>query len=90
MDAFVSGEANYRSKFFSNGDNDPFDQIDSFTKVNLRAGVRTESWELTAYSRNLFDEAAISQSFDVPTLAGSHAYVMDEGRVLGLRAAYMF
>ena len=58
MDAFVSGEANYRSKFFSNGDNDPFDQIDSFTKVNLRVGVRTESWELTAYSRNVFDEAA--------------------------------
>ena len=90
MDAFVSGEANYRSKFFSNGDNDPFDQIDSFTKVNLRVGARTESWELTVYSRNLFDEAAISQSFDVPTLSGSHAYVMDEGRVLGLRAAYMF
>jgi outer membrane receptor protein involved in Fe transport len=90
MDAFVSGEANYRSKFFSNGDNDPLDQVDSFTKVNLRVGVRTESWELTAYSRNVFDEAAISQSFDVPVLAGSHAYVMDEGRVLGLRAAYMF
>ena len=90
VDAFISGEANYRSKFFSNGDNDPFDQIDSFTKVNLRVGVRTESWELTAYSRNVFDEAAISQSFDVPVLAGSHARVMDEGRVLGLRAAYMF
>ena len=90
MDAFVSGEANYRSKFFSNGDNDPFDQIDSFTKVNLRVGVRTENWELTAYSRNVFDEAALSQSFDVPVLSGSHAHVMDEGRVLGLRAAYMF
>ena len=90
MDTFISGEANYRSKFFSNGDNDPFDQIDSFTKVNLRVGVRTESWELTAYSRNVFDEAALSQSFDVPVLSGSHAWVMDEGRVLGLRAAYMF
>jgi iron complex outermembrane receptor protein len=90
MDAFISGEANYRSKFFSNGDNDPFDQIESFTKVNLRAGVRTENWELTAYSRNVFDEAALSQSFDVPVLAGSHAHVMDEGRILGLRAAYMF
>jgi iron complex outermembrane receptor protein len=68
----------------------PFDQIDSFTKVNLRVGMRTENWELTAYSRNVFDEAALSQSFDVPVLAGSHAHVMDEGRVLGLRAAYMF
>jgi len=90
MDAFISGEANYRSKFFSNGDNDPLDQIDSFTKVNLRVGVRTDSWELTAYSRNVFDEAALSQSFDVPVLSGSHAHVMDEGRILGLRAAYMF
>ena len=90
MDAFVSGEANYRSKFFSNGDNDPYDQVDGYTKVNLRVGVRTESWELTAYSRNVFDEAALSQSFDVPVMSGSHAWVMDEGRILGLRAAYMF
>ncbi|NQX89955.1 MAG: TonB-dependent receptor [Halioglobus sp.] len=90
MDAFVSGEANYRDAFNSNGDNDPVDKIDSYTKVNLRLGLRTNNWELMAYSRNVFDEAAITQSFDVPILAGSHAYVMEEGRIYGLRATYMF
>ncbi len=90
MDFFVGGEANYRDEFNSAGDNDPLDVIDSYTKVNLRFGLRAESWEVMAYGRNIFDEAALQQSFDTPVLAGSHTYFMDEGQVLGVRAKYMF
>ncbi len=90
MDFFVGGEANYRDEFNSAGDSDPIDVIPSYTKVNLRIGLRAESWEIMAYGRNIFDEEALTHSFDVPTLAGSHAYFMDEGAVFGARAKYMF
>jgi outer membrane receptor protein involved in Fe transport len=87
---FVSGEVNYRDEFNTAGDNDPIDLVDSFTKVNLRIGLRGDQWELMAYGRNIFDEAAVIQSFDTPVLAGSHSRTMDEGEVYGIRAKYTF
>jgi outer membrane receptor protein involved in Fe transport len=90
MDLFISGEANYRDEYHSAGDNDEIDLIPDRWKVNLRIGLRADSWEIMAYGRNIFDEAALTQSFDVPVLAGSHAWLMDEGEVFGLRAKYIF
>jgi outer membrane receptor protein involved in Fe transport len=90
MELFISGEANYRDEFNSAGDNDPIDLIPDYTKVNLRIGLRADSWEVMAYGRNIFDEDALQQSFDTPTLAGSHSYFMDEGQVIGLRAKYIY
>jgi len=90
MDLFVSGEANYRDSFQSAGDNDPIDEMPDYTKVNLRIGLRADSWEIMAYGRNIFDEEAYSQSYDVPVLAGSHARFMDEGAVYGVRAKYIY
>ena len=90
VDLFLSGEVNYRDEFNSAGDNDPIDVVDDYTKVNLRLGVRAEHWEVMAYGRNIFDEAALQQSFDIPVLAGSHSYFMDEGAVFGLRGKYLF
>lgn len=87
---FLSGEVNYRTEFASAGDNDPIDEIDDITKVNLRIGLRAEQWEVMLYGRNIFDEAALTQSFDVPVLAGSHARFQDEGEVFGVRAKYIF
>jgi len=89
-DIFVAGEVNYRDEFSPAGDNDPIDQVDDFTKVNLRIGARGDNWEVMAYGRNIFDEDAIIQSFDTPTLTGSHSQVMEEGEVFGVRAKYMF
>lgn len=90
MEIFVSGEVNYRSEFNSAGDNDPLDMIDSYSKTNLRIGLRAEMWEVMLYGRNIFDEAALSQSFDTPVLAGSHSRFQEEGEVFGLRAKYIF
>lgn len=90
MELFVGGEVNYRDEFTSAGDNDPLDVIDEYTKVNLRIGLRAESWEVMAFGRNIFDEDALTQSFDTPVLAGSHSRFMEEGAVYGVRAKYMF
>ena len=90
MEWFASADVNYRDDFNSAGDNDPLDVIDSYTKVNLRLGLRGDSWELMAYGRNIFDEAAWQQSYDTPVLAGSHSNYQDEGQVWGARFKYMF
>jgi len=90
MEFFAGGEINYKDEFQPAGDNDPIDLIDSFTKVNLRLGLRGETWEVMAYGRNIFDEAAVSNHFDTPSLAGSHSAYLDEGAVFGLRGKYNF
>lgn len=90
LEWFVSGEANYRDDFEPGGDNDPVDSIDSYSKTNLRTGLRGENWEIMAYGRNIFDKEVIVQSFDTPVLAGTHSQFVDEGRVVGVRARYSF
>ena len=64
--------------------------IDSYTKVNARIGLSSDRWEIMAYGRNIFDEAALQQSFDTPVLAGSHTLYMDEGAVFGIRGTLRF
>ncbi|MFU8765091.1 MAG: TonB-dependent receptor [Haliea sp.] len=90
LEWFVSGEANYRDDFEPGGDNDPVDSIASYSKTNLRTGIRGENWEIMAYGRNIFDKEVIVQSFDTPVLAGTHSQFVDEGRVVGVRAKYSF
>lgn len=90
MELFVGGEVNYRDSFQSAGDNDPIDQIDAFTKANLRLGLRSGDWEIMAYGRNIFDEEVYMQSYDTPVLAGSHSRYMEESAVWGARLKYSF
>ena len=90
MELFAGVDVNYRDEFDSAGDADPLDVIPSYTKVNARIGLVGESWELMAYGRNIFDEAALQQSFDTPVLAGSHTWFMDEGAVFGVRGTLKF
>ncbi len=92
MEIFAGGEVNYSDDFNSAGDKDPIDVTDSFTKVNLRIGLRAadESWDIMAYGRNITDELVYSIAFDTPVLAGSHSAQFDEGAVYGVRASYRF
>ncbi|PLW81589.1 TonB-dependent receptor [Kineobactrum sediminis] len=87
---FLSGETNYRDDFEPGGDNDPIDTIDSYSKTNLRTGLRGDNWEVMAFGRNIFDKEVIVQSFDTPVLAGTHSQFVDEGRIVGVRAQYSF
>lgn len=92
MELFAGGEANYSDEFFTEGDNDQVDQTDSYTKLNLRVGLRgaDNTWEILVYGRNITDEQVYIYNFDVPSLAGSHASVIDEGEVYGARLRYSF
>lgn len=90
MEVFSSGEVNYRDDFEPGGDNDPIDRIDSYSKTNLRLGLRGDSWEVMAYGRNIFDKEIFIQSFDTPVLAGTHSQFIDEGRILGVQFKLRF
>tara|TARA_R110000823_G_scaffold307678_5_gene430969 strand:+ start:3240 stop:5303 length:2064 start_codon:yes stop_codon:yes gene_type:complete len=92
MTFFTGGEVNYSDAFDTQGDLDPADRVDDYTKVNLRFGLRSadEAWEVMVYGRNITDEQAIVYSFDVPVLVGSHAGMIDEGEVYGARLRYLF
>ena len=90
MEFFAGGEINYRDSFNSAGDNDPIDVIDSFSKTNLRFGLRAGDWEVMAYGRNIFDEEVFMQSYDTPVLARSHSRYMEESAVFGARLKYSF
>ncbi len=92
MELFAGGEVNYSDDFNSSGDKDPIDVTDSFTKVNLRIGLRgaNEDWEIMVYGRNITDEVVNSISFDTPILAGSHSAQFDEGAIYGGRVSYRF
>ena len=81
---FAGVDVNYRSEFMSAGDNDENDLIPEYTKVNARIGLGGERWEVMAYGRNIFDEAALQQSFDTPVLAGATPV---HGRGCGVRCA---
>lgn len=92
MAFFTGGEVNYSDAFDTQGDLDPADRVDDYTKVNLRFGLRSadEAWEVMLYGRNITDEQAVVYSFDVPVLVGSHAGMIDEGEVYGARLRYLF
>lgn len=92
MAFFLGGDVNYSAEYSTQGDADPLDFAESFVKVNLRFGLRSEEqgWEVMAYGRNIFDEEVRNFGFDIPVLAGSHAAMIDEGAVFGLRGRYSF
>ncbi|MDZ7784147.1 MAG: TonB-dependent receptor [Halioglobus sp.] len=92
MELFGGGEINYSDSFDTQGDLDPDDRADDYTKINLRIGLRgaEQQWEVMLYGRNITDEQALVYSFDVPVLVGSHAAMIDEGEVYGARLRYQF
>ncbi len=92
MEFFAGGEVNYSDEFDTQGDLDPLDRAEDYTKVNLRFGLRgaNENWEVMVYGRNITNEEAQIYAFDVPVLVGSHATMIDEGEVYGARLRYSF
>ena len=90
LEFFSGGEVKYRDDFNSSGDNDPLDVMDSYTKVNIRVGLRGEHWEAMFFGRNIFDEEAYAQGFDTPVLAGSHTRFMEEGEIWGVKLTGRF
>lgn len=87
---FASGDINFTDGFLLTGDLDPIDFQDSFEKINLRFGLRSDNWEFMVYGKNITDEETASGGFDVPLLTGGHAIYTDPGAIFGGRIAYSF
>ena len=52
-------------------------KVDGYGITNLRMGVGSERWRVTAFARNLFDEEFIAEvimapEFGVPVLPGAY------------------
>lgn len=58
LDAFVSGDASYRSATNGSLEEDPRLRIAAYTLVNLTAGVKTQDgrWKLSAFGKNIFNQ----------------------------------
>mgnify|MGYP001030678106 FL=1 len=88
--AFASVDYNFTAAFKMTGDHDPIDIQDGFGKVNLRAGVRADSWDFMFYGKNVTDKLTASGAFDIPLASGSHGRYRDSGAVWGGRFTYRF
>ncbi|PSJ36236.1 TonB-dependent receptor [Sphingomonas deserti] len=75
-EAYAGADASYRSKFSSNPSRSRYTDIDGYSIVNLRLGVRVpEKWDLFAWMRNAFD----SDYFDIlATQSGSTGLVVGQ------------
>lgn len=62
---------------------------DAYGIVNLRAGLEKDSWSLTLYADNLFDEEYVAEVITAAEFGGSFVSPGGERRV-GLVAAYKF
>ncbi|MEM1142864.1 MAG: TonB-dependent receptor [Pseudomonadota bacterium] len=56
---FVSGNTSYQSERFSGVTNLSENEADEYTLVNVRAGYQADSWSISAFANNLFDERII-------------------------------
>ncbi len=69
---FVRGELQYIGETMTDGNNEPLKLRDSFTFVNLRAGMDFDAWnaQVAVWMRNATDERFYETVFDVPVQDG--------------------
>lgn len=64
-------------------------QRDAYTTVNARIGLAGESWSVSVFARNLFDEEYLEEVIPAPEFGGSFIHPGAERRV-GVEATYSF
>lgn len=77
---YIQSSVNYRSRAFTDPQNNPGSFEEARTVVNAKVGWRNESWDVYAYSTNLFDERYISSAS-----VGSTSAKVGDGRFVGVR-----
>ena len=98
---FFESHLQYQAERFL--DNDNFVLIDSFTQVDLRAGLSGEDWDVVVYVDNVFDDDTIRNAGSGPdfginvvdggfgSLGRSQFFgVLPPPRIAGLRANFRF
>jgi len=84
-------DINYRTKFYTSTDLNPFTVQDAYAKVNLRVALAYEEvWQVALVGKNLTDEVTKSFSFDLPFTKGGYANMVDPGRSIGVQFSYSF
>jgi len=79
----LAGEITYQGKRHAYFEGNPFDiTLDSYTLVNVRAGVSNEVWSATFFVRNLTDERA--QLSAINSNQDPHALITARPRTVGL------
>ncbi|MBL8270280.1 TonB-dependent receptor [Steroidobacter sp.] len=78
--AFVRVEGAYRDRTYPDVQNDPRNQLESYTLLNARAGLRLgDGWTLEVYGRNLTDELyAVNRTTQRPLLSFLPPFAYDE------------
>ena len=98
---FVEADGRYMGSRFASFDNQQI--LNSFTTVDMRTGLRSDKWQITAYVNNLlkndeitaagFSSPNFQYSFIIPTSPGtvnSFLSNLPDKRQFGLRASYTF
>jgi len=88
----ANGSVQYVGDRFTDPQNFPTGQLDSITLVNLRAGVFSDSWDVTLYATNIFNEIqyqALAVLNTAPGAPVSTAHI-NQPRAFGLSATYSF
>ena len=88
----VRGDVSYSDKFFYNLRNFSADQFDSYTMVNLGVGWRSEDdhWQVGLDVRNVTDERAGIQGFDLAVLCGCNEVSYQPPRWYGVSVKRSF
>ena len=85
-------DVSYRDEIFTEGDNDPIDRLDSYTKWDARLGISSadDTWEVALLGKNLTDESYALFSGDTPLVGGSHGGAAGLPRTISLQGSYNF
>lgn len=62
---------------------------DAYDVVDLRLGIETERWSVTAFARNLFDEEYLEEVIPAPEFGGTFDHPAAR-RLYGVEASYFF
>jgi outer membrane receptor protein involved in Fe transport len=91
-DFIAKAEAEYSSEFYFSPDNDPLMTQDAYVKGNLFGTYRpNESWELSAYAKNIANKTTLTSAGVATTLVGNPVYgAFAPPRLYGASIQYRF
>lgn len=88
----VSADVSYSDEFYYNLRNFDADKFDSYVMTNARLAwvSEDETWQTALVVRNLTDERAGVQGFDLATLCGCNEVAYRDPRFVGVNLKYSF
>lgn len=82
--------ASYRNGWDGYTNNDNVEEMSQPEVTDLRIGLESEAWRVTAYCDNLFDNRYTTSEFASATTSSRHFGTFSPGRTYGLQGVYRF